>query len=435
MPNTHVSLRFWTPLSTLLVVATIPFGYLGFSSDLFATEPASESMATWNATTLPIELSVGYAVRTVDLSGDGKLDIAIVDSKRIVWLENPTWKVHTIFETPSQYADNVCFAPMDIDRDGDLDFAIGTDWQPNNTTTGGAVGWIESPANPRDRWTYHPILEPEPTVHRMLWCDFDADGELELIVAPLKGPKSTGPKFEDVPVRLSAFKPGKNPKQDAWENMTFNVPLFVMHNLDKIQDDDKPGDELITASFQGVHILKKAAGTSKPETPGQIPAWDVLARRIGSGFEADAPGKGASEVRMSKLSNARRVVATIEPWHGNQVVIYEEPSNAIVPATLWPRTVIDDQLKWGHAVAFANLDSDSDPELAIGVRDDIAPHRCGVRLYDRQPDGSWTRTLIEPGQVSVEDLVAADLDADGIVELIAVGRATHNAVIYKQSNP
>ena len=61
--------------------------------------------------------------------------------------------------------------------------------------------------------------------------------------------------------------------------------------------------------------------------------------------------------------------------------------------------------------------------------------RTAVRVYDRQPDGNWTRTLIEPGQVAVEDLVAADLDSDGTIELIAVGRATHNAVIYKQSKP
>lgn len=34
--------------------------------------------------TLPVELTVGYAVRAVDLSGDGRLDIAIVDSDRFL---------------------------------------------------------------------------------------------------------------------------------------------------------------------------------------------------------------------------------------------------------------------------------------------------------------------------------------------------------------
>ena len=46
--------------------------------------------STWRAEVLPIELGVGYAVLAVEISGDGRLDIAIVDSKRFVWLENPS---------------------------------------------------------------------------------------------------------------------------------------------------------------------------------------------------------------------------------------------------------------------------------------------------------------------------------------------------------
>ena len=373
----------------------------------------------WISEVLPVELGVGYAVRAIDLSRDGKLDIAIVDAKRIVWLENPTWKVHTIFQTPSKYADNVCFAPMDIDRDGDLDFAIGTDWQPNNTQSGGAVGWIESPQDPRSMWIYHPILETEPTVHRMHWVDWDADGNPELIVAPLKGPKSNGPKFEDVPVRLSAFIPGKDPHKDPWVNYPIQVPLFVMHNFDRVKRLGA-GEDLITASFQGVHILSHSPQTGRLDL-----------KRIGSGLEAEAPAKGSSEVRLGKLSAARRFAATIEPWHGNQVVVYEEPEENSALEGLWPRKVIDEQLKWGHSVVAVNLDEDPEDELAIGVRDDSAPHRCGVRVYDRHQDGTWVRTLIEPGQVAVEDMVSADLDGDGNPELIAVGRATHNAVIYR----
>jgi hypothetical protein len=69
--------------------------------------------------------------------------------------------------------------------------------------------------------------------------------------------------------------------------------------------------------------------------------------------------------------------------------------------------------------------------LIIGVRDESTPHRCGVRMYDRQPDGSWQRTLIHPGQVAVEDLAVGDLDGDGRNEIVAVGRATKNAVVYR----
>ena len=78
---------------------------------------------------LSTELRVGYAVRALDFNGDEKLDIAIVDSKRVLWLENPTWKEHVIYSTPDAKFDNVCFAPHDVNGDGKLDLALGADWQ------------------------------------------------------------------------------------------------------------------------------------------------------------------------------------------------------------------------------------------------------------------------------------------------------------------
>ena len=79
----------------------------------------------WQTVELPVKLTVGYAVRAIDMNGDAKLDIAIVDSKRVLWLENPSWKEHVIYETPAAKADNVCFAPHDVDGDGLLDLALG----------------------------------------------------------------------------------------------------------------------------------------------------------------------------------------------------------------------------------------------------------------------------------------------------------------------
>ena len=43
-------------------------------------------------------LKIGYAVSLVDINGDGKLDIVVVDKDRLIWFENPTWKLRTIME-------------------------------------------------------------------------------------------------------------------------------------------------------------------------------------------------------------------------------------------------------------------------------------------------------------------------------------------------
>lgn len=97
------------------------------------------------------------------------------------------------------------------------------------------------------------------------------------------------------------------------------------------------------------------------------------------------------------------------------------------------RYVLDDQLAWGHAIACANLDDDADEELIVGVRDDQTDqHRRGVRIYDPSGSdvGTWSRQLVDPGGVAVEDLTVADLDGDGRNDIIAVGRQTQNVKIY-----
>jgi len=381
---------------------------------------------TWRAEVLPVKLTVGYAVLAIDISGDGKLDIAIVDSKRFIWLENPSWKTHLMQATPDASSDNVCFAPNDVDGDGDIDFAVGHDWQVNNTASGGKIGWLQSPTDPRALWTYHPVGE-QPTTHRMRWIDWDRDGKRDLVVAPLKGKDSQAPAFMDSGVAILTFSPLIDKPTEPWVRRVIDDSLHVVHNIDVVDMDSDGQTELLAASFEGVTHLALTGIDSGTDA--------VKRTHLGVGQAGTAPAIGASEIRLGTLANESRYLATIEPWHGNHVVVYTEPKAE--GQTRWNRYVLDDQLKWGHAVACANLDDDPDQELVIGVRDDLeTTHRCGVRIYDpKSPaNGTWYRQLIEPGQVAVEDLTVGDFDQDGDIDIVAVGRATHNAVIYWNEN-
>jgi hypothetical protein len=252
----------------------------------------------------------------------------------------------------------------------------------------------------------------------MQWADIDGDQRKELIVAPLKGKNAAAPPWDQVGVRLSRWDVPLNPRAE-WPNTTLENTLPVMHNFQVLDFDRDGRDDLLLASFEGVHLWSHS-----------VVKTDRTLLHLGTGHAGRAPDKGASEIRLGRIDAQQRFIATVEPWHGNFIVVYEEP---ITPSTgtLWPRNVIDAQLKWGHAVACANVDDDEADELIIGVRDESTPHRCGVRMYDRQPDGSWQRTLIHPGQVAVEDLAVGDLDGDGRNEIVAVGRATKNAVVYR----
>lgn len=367
---------------------------------------------------LATRLTVGYAVRLLDMNGDQRLDICIVDSDRILWLENPNWTEHVISQGQTK-KDNVCFAPYDIDGDGRLDFAVGADWQPANTKSGGTIQWITGGKNLDGPWTLHPIGE-YPTTHRMNFADLDRDGRQELIVAPLMGQDSTRPNFAEHGTPLLVYKIPADPVKGPWQAETISDDVHVTHNF-QVTDFNGDGQlDILLVSFEGVHLLERQKDGKWRRT------------QLGAGNQETMPNKGSSEIKRGKLAGGGDYIATIEPWHGHQVVVYTKPA----VSGLWNRHVLDEELKWGHAVSCANLDGDADEELIIGVRDNLNDTvKCGVRIYNPVDAvaGQWTRQLVDPGSVAVEDLSAGDLNGDGRPDLVAVGRATHNVKIYWNS--
>lgn len=368
------------------------------------------------------DLEVGYAVNVVDMNDDRKPDVVVVDSQRVVWYENPLWTVHTIIKEQTK-KDNVCLAPYDIDGDGKLDFALGADWRPFDSQTGGTIQWLARPssAGTDELWTVRQIAE-EPTTHRMRWIDTDGDGRSELVVVPLMGRGTTKPLFAEAPVRVLAFLIPADPSRDRWPMRVLNDEMHVTHNFFPVDFDDDRDLDILCTSFEGVNLLTND-GRGK-----------FTRKVIGAGNQATSPNRGASEIKSGKLADGRRYIATIEPWHGHQVVVYTEPADP--QTSLWTRRVVDEALKWGHAVWCADLDGDADEELVIGVRDDLdekdSTKRRGLRIYDPvdAAAGKWNRTLVDPGSVAIEDLAVADFDGDGRNDVVAVGRQTHNARIY-----
>lgn len=384
-----------------------------------ATAPAAEIPLEMQE--IATDLGVGYAVNVVDMNNDKKPDIVVVDQTRVVWYENPTWQVHTLIQDQTK-KDNVCLAPYDLDGDGRPEFALGADWRPFDSTTGGTIQWLSAPAAGSDaHWIVRQIAE-EPTTHRCRWADLDGDGRGELIVVPLMGRGTTKPHFQEAGVRVLAFSIPQDPVRDRWPMRVLNDEMHVTHNFQMVDFDGDRDLDMLCTSFEGVNLLTNDG------------RGNFARKLIGAGNQETSPNKGASEIKLGKLAGGGRYIATIEPWHGHQVVVYTEPAD---PATgLWRRHVVDDQLKWGHAVWCANLDDDADQELVIGVRDDLdekdPTKRRGLRLY--QPvdaaAGKWSRQDVDAGAVAIEDLATADFDGDGREDVVAVGRQTHNARIY-----
>ena len=406
--------------SVAVILFVAPFLYmLPALSTSTAAEEAGK-VPEFRVQEIEKSLGVGYAVLLVDVNDDGKKDIVVVDQKRVVWYENPTWKRRSMIEGQTA-PDNVCISAADIDGDGKLDFALGAGWNPSNTKSGGTLQWLRRAATLDEPWTVLPI-GAEPTLHRIRFADLDGDGKPALLVVPLMGRDSTGAKnhMDGQPVRVLAYRIPKDPVRDRWQADVLDETMHVIHNFFPIPAPSGKGMDVLTASYEGVSLLSRDDGK-----------W--TRHPVGAGDQSQPDkSRGSSEIKRGRLKNGRPFLAAIEPWHGNQVVVYTPPADV---AGLWDRHVLDNKLKWGHAVWCADLDGDGGDELIIGVRDNLSKNsgeKCGVRIYKPTDDKGteWQRHLFDEGGVAVEDLAAADLDGDGRIDLVAVGRQSHNARIY-----
>jgi hypothetical protein len=382
------------------------------------TQPAPQ-LPAFKVQEIDTTLGVGYAVLLVDVDGDGKKDIVVVDTNRVLWYQNPTWQKRVILQGKTR-TDNVAISAYDIDGDGKLDFALAADWHGLNPKTAGTLQWLQQGKKVEDPWTLHPI-GAEPTAHRIRFIDLNGTGKPQLVVGPLLGRQATAKaNWLDSPARLLAFDIPKDPIHDPWPMHLLDDSAHVVHNFWPMPAQGRTGQDLLLASYEGVSLLSKTSGG----------AWQR--RLVGTGNQ-DNPGsnRGSSEIKTGR-AGTERFLATVEPFHGHQIVVYTPTKK---DGGLWHRQVIDDRLKWGHAVWTADLDGDGTDEIILGVRDDksqMSGERRGVRIYHANDAdlARWTRTLIDDGGIAVEDLAAADLNADGAIDLVAVGRQTHNVRIY-----
>lgn len=248
----------------------------------------------------------------------------------------------------------------------------------------------------------------------MRWGDILGTGKPQLVVSLLN--KTTG-----AGVRLLAFEIPAHPRTDPWKSTVLDDGLNAMHNHWMV---DLFGDGCVgavTASQEGVYFVHRA-GDGK-----------IFKEQLGSGAPGpDEPQKrGAGEIKVGKLKGGAPFIATVEPMHGNAIVVYTRPASR---AALWTRHILDDTLKRGYAVWVSDVDHDGSDELVIGHSDkgtsDVPGP--GVFIYDATDDtgNKWTKHAVDNGGIVTEDLIVDDLNDDGWPDIVAGGRATHNVRLY-----
>lgn len=356
----------------------------------------------WRAVEID-RIQIGYGLQLTDVNGDGRTDIVLCDKNTIQWYESPDWTKHIIAQDLT-VRDNVCVTARDIDGDGKAEIAVGGQWNYRESTKDGAVFYLIPPDDRRQPWTPRQ-LHNDPSTHRMHWV-LGPNHSYRLVVKPLRGRGSVD--GEGPGLRVLEYHVPANPR-DEWKFDVVCEFLHLSHNFHVVNWDEDPEEELIIAAKEGVWHFDRQSD-------------DWKATQLSTQF--------AGEVRDGRLPNGRRFFATVEPKHGSVAAVYAQPDQA---DKTWERlSVLDDELKDGHALACADFLGVGSDQIVVGWRAMNDPGVPGIKLFTPlKPDGSqWRTTRVSAEQVAVEDIKVADLNDDGRIDIVAAARQTKNLVIF-----
>jgi hypothetical protein len=353
------------------------------------------------AHTLATGLSGGYQVVVADLNRDRKPDIIALASglKELRWYENPGWQPHVLVSGINQ---PINAAVHDVDDDGIPEIALAHEFSNVYVRSAGVVSILTHQGDPAGLWAIREI-DRVPTSHRLRFADIDGSGHKVLVNFPLIGAESVAPDYR-AHVPLLMYRPG------AWKReLITDADEGVVHGIDLTDWNGDRRDALLSASFLGVHVHQSDKGrwTRTLLTKGDPAAW---------------PKSGASDVVVGRLGS-ERFLSTIEPWHGNEVVIYRQEQVA------WKRHVIDDSIADGHTIVAGDFDRD-------GLDDIIAGERQGKRsLYfyraSRPGDDVWSKEVLDDGGMAAAGCAVVDLNLDTTLDVVCIGTATANLKWYE----
>jgi hypothetical protein len=356
-----------------------------------------------------------YQVEVADVNGDKKPDIVVVGGGACSWYENPTWKKRSV-SSPKQTPGIISSATRDITGDGKAEIAIAYDFAMSLPARGKLALAVQA-AEPDSQWTLSPIADVG-SIHRLRWGDLDGDSKPELVAAPIFGPKATAPRFDQDGAQLRVYFVKLEPDGLSFEGERLEKAFCALHAIDVVDRDQDGRCEILTASYDGIVQVTRTSGRL-----AALGEWQISS--IAQGAAGEPPRRGSSEIHVGRLNGNRPFIATIEPWHGSEVVLHIAALGS--RDQFGPRSVIDNTLADGHALWVADVDDDGDDEVFAGHRG--SDRRVSMYDFDRTGK-TWRRTVLDR-EIAAQDLRGGDLDGDGRPDLVAVGGATHNVVWYQ----
>ncbi|HEV2248845.1 MAG TPA: FG-GAP-like repeat-containing protein [Terriglobia bacterium] len=365
----------------------------------------------------------GYQVAVADIDGDGRPDILALSSEKniVAWYQNPSWRERSVTTSTEK---NISLAPLFRPASPAQGLALASGFNLDRAEEGGDIWWASPRATADEEWSL-TLIGRIPGSHRVHWADLNGDARQELVVVPIVGAGSQPPDYS-VPAQITWFgmpealmtghAAAGRQQPSQWTSYLIDDSLNIVHGVHVMDWNGDGRDEVLTASTQGVSLFES---TGK----GADLKWK---RTLLTAGEQGERYHGASEIGVGSV-HGRRFLATIQPWHGDKVVVYPQGTGGFSE-----RHVIDSSFNDGHALVCADLDGDGNDEIIAGYR---GPG-TSIFIYHAsdQSGAAWERETLDTN-MAASCLAIADINSDGRPDIVAVGSSTANVRWYENLGP
>ncbi len=250
--------------------------------------------AIWTASAFPQfrehvvagDLKGAYQVVAADVNRDGRADLIGLGQHagELVWFENPSWQRRVMARGLSGWINLDLYDPGGSAAPV-IVLAAAFSMEPAKSA--GSVHVLQPGEDPGEPWEMREI-DRLPTSHRIRFADFDGSGKKVAVNAPLAGANAASPDYRDK-TPLVYYRPG------VWKRELISDDFDgVLHGIAIVDWDGDGRDEILTASFQGIHVLKF----------GKDGKW--ARTRIGAGDPGRRPRAGIASCAPSSPGTATR---------------------------------------------------------------------------------------------------------------------------------
>jgi len=349
-----------------------------------------------------------YGIAAADLDRDGDLDLTSADAtthNMLYLMENDgkgQFRKQFIQKNDPERLER--HMTGDVDGDGDLDVVIVKNLQ-------GHVIWFENRGTPAALWQRHLVTTNLPGAYDVDLGDFDRDGDLDVAASSWR----LGNQF-------AWFENNGTPAEGEWKKHMIEKDVAETRTM-RVGDFDGDGDlDLLGTGRKSNEVTwfenrSPAKGLDAGPVTWAKHLIDAASKCPAHGNPADMDGDGDLDVVMALGFYYRpgsNDPASSQKQEENQVVWYE---NSGRPAEgPWKKHVIGPRYDDAFEAVAGDLDGDGDIDVAATSWRN--PGRLAWFENPGNPRGEWTRHLLKTNWRSANQLILADLNGDGRLDIV-----------------